>query len=146
MHVYDIYKDSKDGCQAIKSGFSFPGLLLAWAWTFSKKMTTIATCQCVVWFLFLFLSYSFWNNLGWLHIFDTLADISLISSYVFKTISICFLCCIVLLHLYVGVFGNTWLRNKWASWGYERMNNVLAVDPQTAIAEFSAEKKESSAE
>lgn len=137
MNVYDIYEDKKGNTHLVKGGFCWPGLFFAWLWTAIRGMYGIAVVQFVAWLLFGLIGLSFWYNLNWLYLMAPFADLSQISPYVFQGLAITFWFLMVVVHIYVGVFCNNWIRSKWDNRGWLRKSNILASSKKTASEKIS---------
>jgi hypothetical protein len=132
MNVYDIYKDPEGNTHLLKSGFCWPGFILAWLWTAIRGMYGIALGQLACWFLFIAIGFSFWYNLNWLYLIQPLSDLSAVSSWVFTGFALGFWFLAFVVHLYCGVFCNLWRRNKIDAEGWVRKGNVMASSKKSA--------------
>lgn len=132
MNVYDVYQDKAGNYHLLKSGFCWPGFFFAWLWTAIRGMRWIALAQLVIWFLFLAIAFSFWYNLNWLYLIKPLSDLSQISPYVFHGLAFVFWSLVLIIHLYIGVFGNNWRRTHCVQQGCARKGNLLASTQKAA--------------
>ncbi len=133
MAVYDIYEDKVLEVHLLKSGFCWPGLILAWLCTATRGMMGIALMQALFWFLFFFIGLSFWLNLNWLYLIQPLSDFSQLSTWMFKGLAVVFWLLVLLIHLYVGLFCNNWYRNFVDARGWKRVGNVMAMSRKEAL-------------
>jgi hypothetical protein len=132
MNLYDIYQDKTGKYYLLKSGFCWPGFFFAWFWTAIQQMYWIALAQLIVWLFCLVIGFSFWYNLNWLYVMKLLSDLSQISPYVFSILAFFFWCFVLVIHLYIGVFGNNWRRSHYGDQGLIRRGNVLASTEKSA--------------
>lgn len=137
MNVYDIYEDDSGQQHLVKSGFCWPGLFFAWIWTAVCGMPWIALAQFATWFIFVSVGLSLWFNLYWLFELKVFSDMSAINPYVLRGWAVACWSCALIVHIYVGIFCNNWIRSKWGNLHWKRVCNVMAESKEKALRKVS---------
>ena len=114
MKVFHVYHHPIQGYEAVKRGFCWPAFFLTWIWAFAKKMWLVGCMIIVVPIAILIVLVRAIGPFG-MGISELLTGLLLIS-------------------VFVGMFGNAWRRSHLAKKGFDRMATVPANTSASAIA------------
>ena len=115
MKVFKIYKHESKGYEAVKVGFSWPALIFNFWWMLSKG------------FLFLVIFYVAAYILS-IRNYDVDMNTPFNSNDFFYSIVA------LILFLYPGFYGNSWLNKKYIVEGYTELKAIPATSKESAIA------------
>ena len=115
MKVFTVYKHESKGYEAVKVGFSWPALIFNFWWMLSKG------------FLFLVIFYVAAYILS-IRNYDVDMNTPFNSNDFFYSIVA------LILFLYPGFYGNSWLNKKYIVEGYTELKAIPATSKESAIA------------
>lgn len=115
MKTFNVFKHPVFGYEAVKIGFSWPGLLFTPIWAFVKKLWLHATAAASVILALTFIQAAFDKH-----------DVA-IGSFLAALLQLC-------VSIFVGVKGNEWREENLRSRGYESISTVQAPTPDAAVA------------
>ena len=124
MKVFTVYKQESKGYEAVKVGFSWPALIFNFWWMLFKG------------FLF---SSIFYVTIYILMMVNYNEDINA----PFNNIDFYYLVVILIMLLYLGFYGNSWLDKKFKNNGYFELKAVPASSKEAAIAIAKNDEKDS---
>ncbi len=115
MKSYRIFKHPAGHIEAVKQGWSWPGLFFTFIWAFIKRLWAVGGVVLAVAF-----------------VVGAMLD-SLVSPETANVISNVLG---VVISLLIGLRGNIWRENNLLSRGYEHVDSLVAENPESAIAEY----------
>lgn len=122
MNLFEVYKHPVFGYQAVKYGFCWPAFFLTVIWAWFKKLW-ISSILILGTFFTLFLGKAAFaeqsNNVGVLVIN----------------------CLVIILHIMIGIKGNSWWANDLLTRGFKKLTTVHAETPDAAIGLAAKSKK-----
>ncbi len=116
MKVFTVYKHESKGYEAVKVGWSWPGFFFGSWWMLVKG------------FLFSFIFYITAYGLTSIYYYDSDINAPFIAN------DIIVLIIILILWLYPGFYGNSWLHKKYQDKGYLEVKAIPATSKEAAIA------------
>jgi len=117
MQRYRIFRHPAGGIEAVKQGWSWPGLFFTVLWAFAKRLWSLGGIALGLFFVLALVLESVLALEP-----DTLENISRVIG--------------LAVSLLFGLRGNIWRENNLLNRGYAHVQTVSANNPESAIAQF----------